>query len=738
VIRTVNLLLVLSVVLAVSVPAPVASQALLFKERHARSSKSLSAHSNDNSVISTADIRLSPRFLKRTGGRFSLELNGVKLSASPNPVGVRGTKRAASPKRVQRVYTGSLNLTDNQDELDYGWYIITEIHNRRSGRSLYSGSIKTPDARYYSFISDHRAKRQRGVLLTLSNDSDHQCGTEQVSLPDISAPGVHARIGAQGGGTPPIRVLVAYTRSALAQMGNDHAQILAVANFEMTRLAQAAEDSNLGYTFEMAGNPYFIDEEEPDAHPIFYLYTRGEPEQYGEDIFNQIDTRNADIVHLLVHQPDASFSGVAYGPKSFSLFDNRRSAFCTSNINFTFGGLSRLFAHETGHLLGGTHDPDNAPAEAGLYPDARGHHLVGNNGLEYATIMSYSRVSTDDSLHQFSAPEISYLGAATGVAGQRDNARLMRVVGSIVAQYKDYPISTPSGNFDLELKRGPTDTWPKLEYKFHPDSLPTILQHGTINVRHRNPDNNSEQNHSTVEFSTEKHTFEIAQKGLYRLNLHPDMHIKSDWIDVVAPQEITLSIQNKQQQLVGKALSGVAPVVYSGNWISIVKSSGSGVHPVVATVPVNKKGEFYYTPTSGGVYAAAHYFFTSYLYSNWIEFSVESPEPKPEPEDQIEKPGSDRSGHIQARRKLIKSSPRRVFRIRSRFFPSDDLGAQVSLALECDGSVLQEKVSKPKGVAAFRIRAGKKPRRCMVKLNSLVASKEIRIPRHRRARRSLA
>ena len=79
-----------------------------------------------------------------------------------------------------------------------------------------------------------------------------------------------------------------------------------------------------------------------------------------------------------------------------------------------------------------------------VFPYAFGHYINGS----YRTVMSYSTPCASGCTRRpyFSNPNVSFMGAATGIAEQRDNARAGNQTASIVAQFR--------GSVDVLLRNG--------------------------------------------------------------------------------------------------------------------------------------------------------------------------------------------------------------------------------------------------------------------------------------------
>ena len=131
------------------------------------------------------------------------------------------------------------------------------------------------------------------------------------------------------------------------------------------------------------------------------------------------DAYDADLVAQLVDIP--SFCGRAWLSPNNSLY-----GFSVSDSDCALGNLT--FAHELGHNMGCAHDPENAGSS--FAPYGYGHRWNSN---QWRSVMAYSPGSR---VPQFSNPDVLYDGGATGIAEQRDNARLLDETGFMVANMR--------------------------------------------------------------------------------------------------------------------------------------------------------------------------------------------------------------------------------------------------------------------------------------------------------------
>jgi hypothetical protein len=134
------------------------------------------------------------------------------------------------------------------------------------------------------------------------------------------------------------------------------------------------------------------------------------------------DEHRADLVGLWT-EADAE---IAWAPRSFA----RSTGFHVISRRYPLS--LQLFSHEVAHNLGAQHNVEQTgPMANDPYPFARGIRTATS-----MTVMSYPPAGQwRETLPLFSNPDLTYDGVPLGIAGQADNARMIRFAGPIVAEY---------------------------------------------------------------------------------------------------------------------------------------------------------------------------------------------------------------------------------------------------------------------------------------------------------------
>ncbi len=165
---------------------------------------------------------------------------------------------------------------------------------------------------------------------------------------------------------------------------------------------------------------------------------------------------------LLAFQRDRTIAALrkSVGADLVSLFVNQMIGACGIGFLMTDDAFSREFqpwtysvvkracgslvlAHEVGHNMSCNHDRQNSEPEFALFPYSFGFISEG----QFRTVMSYgNNCSICPSVENFSNPEVTRGGIATGVAGETDNARALNNTRELVSTFETLQACKPGPN----------------------------------------------------------------------------------------------------------------------------------------------------------------------------------------------------------------------------------------------------------------------------------------------------
>jgi hypothetical protein len=218
-----------------------------------------------------------------------------------------------------------------------------------------------------------------------------------------------------------IEILVVYTAQVRAAVGGTaQAEALAQASIDSSNTAFA--NSNMALRFRLVGARETALAETGTAGEVLGR-VRGDATVAGWR--NEL---GADMVGMIVENLSGA-CGIGYLMSSVST-GFASSAYQVTARSCAVGNLS--FAHEHGHNMGMTHNPENGSGAA--YPYGYGHWVNGS----FRTVMSYSNPCTSGCTRRpyFSNPNVNFNGVPTGIANQRDNARAGNEAGPTVALFR--------------------------------------------------------------------------------------------------------------------------------------------------------------------------------------------------------------------------------------------------------------------------------------------------------------
>lgn len=153
------------------------------------------------------------------------------------------------------------------------------------------------------------------------------------------------------------------------------------------------------------------------------------------------DQYSADVVILLTDgnytTPFGEIAGVAAAIRATA-----STAYAIVEVDYATGGYT--FGHEIGHLQGAQHHPDDPVDLSQGFSYGFGHRFSDRDCTlwifcdtdYYSTMMAYTP-GEYDRIRNFSNPSVTYDSKATGIANQRDNARVLRTTADAVSDFRD-------------------------------------------------------------------------------------------------------------------------------------------------------------------------------------------------------------------------------------------------------------------------------------------------------------
>lgn len=243
--------------------------------------------------------------------------------------------------------------------------------------------------------------------------------------------------------TSVIDVMIVYTPNAENWANANSSGIANIVNSAMATANLIAVNSELDIEFRLvhsrrieyteSGNSA-LDLERLTAAPGFNPFG-SESAGYMDEVHSLRDQYGADLVALFTETDDTG--GLAWIINRISGVE--QYAFSITRVQQASG---RTHAHEMGHNFGNLHSRNQNvnPAEdgTGLFDYSTGWRWTGNDGFEYASVMTYLEGASQALL--FSNPDVLYEGVPSGsYEGEfapADNARSMRQVQHVVEDYR--------------------------------------------------------------------------------------------------------------------------------------------------------------------------------------------------------------------------------------------------------------------------------------------------------------
>ncbi|WP_323022491.1 Ig-like domain repeat protein [Pararhodobacter sp.] len=252
------------------------------------------------------------------------------------------------------------------------------------------------------------------------HDGDQGALHDAPGLPDLRAPPDTVTT---------IDVLVAYTTAAATGIESAANLAISLANTGFTT-------SNVLIQYRLVGLVQVQNYAETDMETMLDDLRLGT--QPGlQTVHAEREARGADLVSLLV-STSGQYCGIGYLPDVPSAWTTHL-AYSVTAVNCI---SNHTFAHELGHNAGVNHD---RYVVSPTPPDSADQYSYVDVPSRFRTIMAYANRCSDQGIsctriNQFSNPEVSYNGRATGILagnpGAADAARWFNAVREAVAAYR--------------------------------------------------------------------------------------------------------------------------------------------------------------------------------------------------------------------------------------------------------------------------------------------------------------
>ena len=241
-----------------------------------------------------------------------------------------------------------------------------------------------------------------------------------------------------------IDLLVAYTPAARSSEGGTVAmRALIAASIEDVNLRHSNSATNVQFRLVHQGEVSYAE----SGNSSTDLAALADSDDGAADIVHTWRNQyGADVVTMIEDSMESGTAGLGYRPANATQLAYAGNAFSVVLRTYADSGT---MAHEIGHNLGCHHHPDdnNASADATIYPYAFGHRFYA--GWWFRTTMAYDPDGFHVRIDYFSDPDNTYNEVSMGTEGARDNAEVIRLTRTTVANHRQsvYPDGATFLNF---------------------------------------------------------------------------------------------------------------------------------------------------------------------------------------------------------------------------------------------------------------------------------------------------
>lgn len=416
---------------------------------------SLTAQNNPPLLFERADVEITNWTAKQPSDlTYSpIQLNESMISA----LGKKELREISFPGPNNKAY--AIEILKVIQTNNGGWSAIGEANNNRLNSFIFSYDPSTGKAlstinilddhtsleiRYDSFQNQHilvEKDPHQSDELACSHD---QLPAIEIEDSKLNKSNIQPNI-SHDHETSVIDVMIVYTPNAENWAATNSSGIQNIINQAMATAQVSADNSDMDIEFRLVhthrteytetGNSV-LDLQRLTASPSFNPWGN-ESANYMDEVHQLRDQYGADLVALFSETEDTG--GIAWVITSESGLPHY--AFSITRVQ---QGDGRTHAHEMGHNFGNAHSRNqnqnaaNDSNRRGIFPYSTGWRWTGNDGISYASVMTYLEGSSQVLI--FSNPDIDYEGVPTGsYSGEfspADNARSMREVQHVVEEYR--------------------------------------------------------------------------------------------------------------------------------------------------------------------------------------------------------------------------------------------------------------------------------------------------------------
>ncbi len=250
------------------------------------------------------------------------------------------------------------------------------------------------------------------------------------------------RLQADTGGDMGIDLMIVYTPAAEDWAEANAGSIEHVIGQVMSRAQIVLDNSRVGITVRLVHSARILYTESGDSFVDIERFSKTD-DGYMDEVHDWRDTYGADVVSLLAHVSDVGGLGWLLNDRDGS----PNYAFNLNRVQQSHNTYTVI--HEIGHNMGAHHHKEQnvepGPMEWWNWEEntwSAGWRWNDGNDDRYCSVMTYEdgRYFPDGLTHvrvpYFSNPEVVYEGEPTGHATHGDNARTLREIKNVIANYR--------------------------------------------------------------------------------------------------------------------------------------------------------------------------------------------------------------------------------------------------------------------------------------------------------------